>query len=241
MMDFKLWTDHRPRIEFYVRHGLVPRAPTDAQLKEAFKDVRDKVGALGQIKYYAKHPQMIFPSRQKRGALSQSITAIAKNGYKAPHKIAMEGSGKGELPTTPQPHFDRALQQLFLFSPARFAVQCAFNPWAPIPTSGLNTPTNFLISHIIQTTHPPPVLWDAQVLHPDPGALDELDRRLERALRGRGLLSRVDRALGCREGYFEYVRELIPRLRRFDYSPVPQALKPRYENLVDFLCYAAEL
>jgi hypothetical protein len=235
---FALRADHRPRIEFYVRQGLVPRAPTDAQLAKAFLAIRDKVGVLGQMKYYSKHPLMIFPTARKRAALRQPITEMARDGYEAPHQVAVDAVARD---AASKPALDRALERLFLFSPARFAAQCAFNPWAAIPSSGLNVPRGFLISHILHTTHPPPAIWDMQVLHGDEGGLDELAARLERALRGEGLRSRVDRALGCREGYFDYLREWIPRIQRFDYPEIPRGLSPIAENLVDYLRYAAQL
>jgi hypothetical protein len=235
---FALWAPHRPRIEYYVRHGLVSRVPSDEQLARAFVAIRDKVGVLGQVKYYAKHPLMIFPTARKRAALRQPITEMAKDGYEAPHQVSTQAVA---VDGPPKPALDRGLERLFLFSPARFVAQCAFNPWAAIPSSGLNVPRNFLISHILHTTHPPPAIWDMQCLQPDPGGLDELEARLLRALRGDGLRSRVDRALGCREGYFDYLREWIPRLRRFEYPEIPRGLKPIAENLVDYLNYAADL
>jgi len=42
-------------------------------------------------------------------------------------------------------------------------------------------------------------------------------------------------------GYYEHLREWIPRLRRFEYPEVPAGLNPIAENLVDHLRYAAEL
>jgi hypothetical protein len=237
-MPLALWTDHRPRIEFYVRQGLVAKAPSDEQLARAFDAIRDKVGVLGQIKYYSKHPLMIFPTARKRAALRQNIAEMARERYEAPHEVPVDAAAQaGERP----PLLDRSLERLFAFSPARFAAQCAFNPWAAIPSSGLNTPGNFLISHILHTTHPPPAIWDMQIVHADPGGLDELDARLERAMRSEGLRARIDRALGCREGYFDYLREWIPRVRRFEYPPIPRGLKPVAENLVEYLRYAAEL
>jgi hypothetical protein len=231
--------DHRPRVEYYVRAGLVPRSPTDEQLSRAFEAIRDSVGVLGQIHYYAKHPMMVLPTARKRAALRQPITEMARGGYyQAPHQVAADAVGPDEHPRR---RLDRAMERLFLFSPARFVVQCYFNPWAAVPSPGLNVPREFLICHILHTTHPAPAIWDVQVLAPDEGALEELDARLERALRGQGFRSRLDRALGCREGYYEYLREWIPRIRKFDYPPIPAGLKPIAENLVEYLRFAAEL
>ncbi len=61
-----LWVDHRPRVEFYVRHGLLDQSPTDTQLAKAFDEMKTQVGILGQLIYYAKNPRMIFPSAAKR-------------------------------------------------------------------------------------------------------------------------------------------------------------------------------
>jgi hypothetical protein len=227
---FKLWTDHRPRVEFYVRAGLVPRSPTDEQIKRAFVVIRDRVGMMGQLNYYAKHPMMLFPTARKRAALRQDIREIAQGGYKPPHMVSEEGADVEDS----RPLLDRSLERLFLFSPARLAAQCLFNPWAAIPSNGLNAPRPFLISHIIHTTHPPPVLWDLQILHPD-------EERLDRAMRGDGLRSRVDRALGCREGYFQHLRDWIPRIKKFEYPEIPAGLNPLGENLVEFLNHAATL
>jgi hypothetical protein len=230
--------DHRPRVEFYVRAGLVPRSPTDEQLGRAFEAIRESVGVLGQLNYYARHPMMLLPTARKRAALRQPISEMALDGYQAPHQVPEDAVAGDE---EARPLLDRGMQRLFLFSPARFVVQCWFNPWAAVPSPGLNVPREFLICHILHTTHPPPAIWDVQVLAPDEGALDELDARLESALRGQGFRSRLDRALGCREGYYEYLREWIPRIRKFEYPSIPVGLKPIAENLVDYLRFAAEL
>jgi hypothetical protein len=232
-----LWTDHRPRIEYYVKAGLIPRAPTLEQLTQAFESIRSGVGALGQIRYYAKHPLMMFPTERKRAAARRSMAERARETHLAPHRVAVPAV-RDEARA---PLVDRALERLFLFSPARFVTQLAFNPWTAVPASGLNVPLPFLISHILQTNHPPPAIWDMQIVQTEDGGLDELDRRLERAMRRDGVRARVDRALGCREGYYEHLREWIPRLRRFEYPPVPAGLNPIAENLVEHLRYAAEL
>lgn len=233
-----LWTDHRPRVDFYLRSGLIRDAPTDDQLERAFERIRNKVGLSGQIRYYAKHPLMIFPTAQKRAAIQRSMARIAEEGHRSPETVPIENAS----PSGPRsPAFDAFLERLFLFTPARFVTQCALNPWAIVPSSGLNTPTRFLIAHILHTNHPPPAIWDMQILHADEGGLDELERRLERTMRRKGLRARVDRSLGCREGYYEHLREWIPRLRRFEYPPIPANLQPIGENLVDYLRFAAEL
>jgi hypothetical protein len=232
-----LWVDHKPRIEFYVRAGLVPAVPTDDQLGRAFEKIRTRVGVSGQLRYYLKHPAMILPTARKRAATRLSIDAIARDGFEPPEMVLLDSVAA----TVPgQPLFDRSLERLFLFTPARFAVQALFNPWALVPSSGLNTPRRYLINHILHTNHPPPAIWDAQIVQADPGGLEELERELERAMRRASLRARVDRALGCREGYYEHLREWIPRLRRFEFPPIPRNLDPIGENIVDYLRYALE-
>lgn len=233
-----LWTDHRPRVEFYLRSGLIPKAPTDEQLARAFEEIRTKVGLSGQIRYYAKHPLMLLPTARKRAATRLSISRIEAEGFQSPETVAVDS-----VPTSgPRPPaFDAFLERLFLFTPARFVTQLALNPWAIVPSSGLNTPLTFLIAHILHTNHPPPAIWDMQIIHADEGGLEELDRRLVRTMRGSGLRARVDRSLGCREGYYEHLREWIPRVRRFEYPPLPTNLQPIGENLVDYLRFAADL
>lgn len=232
-----LWTDHRPRIEFYVRAGLVPKAPTDAQLKQAFLQIRHRVGVGGQLRYYAKHPAMILPTARKQAATRLSIQAIATSGFASPETVAIEAVSS---PGPARPAFERFLERLFLFAPARLAAQTLTNPWALVPSSGLNTPTRHLIAHVLHTNHPPPAIWDTQIVQSDEGGLDELERRLDEAMRGRRLRNRVERSLGCREGYYEHLREWIPRLRRFEFPPIPHGLDPIGENLVEYLRYAAE-
>lgn len=232
-----LWVDHRPRIEFYVRAGLVPAVPTDEQLARAFEKIRKGVGVSGQLRYYLKNPAMILPTARKRAATRLSIGAITRGGFESPETVSLDDVAA----TVPgQPPFDRFLERLFLFTPARFAVQTLFNPWAVIPASGLNTPVRYLINHILHTNHPPPAIWDAQIVQADAGGLDELEGQLDRAMRSANLRGRVDRALGCREGYYEHLRVWIPRLRRFEYPPIPRGLDPIGENLVDYLRYALE-
>ena len=119
-------------------------------------------------------------------------------------------------------------------------MQSLYNPWTLIPTSGLNIPARYLISHIVHSPHPTAV-WDVQVIHPDEGALDELERQIELAAAGRGPRARVFRAMAQRPGYYDYLRDLVPRVRRFDYPPTPPGFSPILENLVGFLNWAAEL
>lgn len=231
-----LWVDHRPRIAFYVRAGLVPEVPTDAQLKRAFETIRTGVGLSGQLRYYARHPLMMLPTARKRAATRHGIA----KGYLAPHQVtAADADADAGIPR--QPRLDRLLETTFLFPPARLAVQTLYNPWAVVASSGLNVPRRFLIAHILQTNHPPPAIWDMQILQADAGGLDELRIEIERAMRSRKLRARIDRSLGNREGYYEHLLEWMPRLQRFEFPPVPPALRAVAENVVDYLRHATAL
>jgi hypothetical protein len=41
--------------------------------------------------------------------------------------------------------------------------------------------------------------------------------------------------------YYDYLRDLVPQVRRFDYPPPQPGCSPVFENLVDFLNYAITL
>ena len=161
----------------------------------------------------------------------------------------MGGEDRGSVPITAelrkqrvdQASLDRFLSWLFLFAPARFTVKSLYNPWEMVPSAGLNTPTRCLIAHILQTPHPAPALWDLQAIHPDPGALDHLERRVDETLLGRTFSARLNRAMGNRPRQFEDLKELIPRVRKFDYPPQPEGTDKQFESLVEFLRYAGSL
>ena len=51
----------------------------------------------------------------------------------------------------------------------------------------------------------------------------------------------MNRAMASRPGYFDYLKDVIPKIRKFDYPPVPQGLNPITQDLVAFLNYAANL
>ena len=229
-----LWVDHRPRVEFYTHHGLVPQPPTDAQLAKAISEMQTKVGILGQLIYYAKNPKMIFPSTAKREFVDNPrVTGDSRPAEKISDAVHQQ--------RTAQPALDRFLFWLFLFAPARLAAKSVCNPWELIPAAGLNASTGCVISHILQTPHPSPALWDLQVIHPDEGGLDRLERRVDEALLGRSAAARINRALGSRPRQFEELKELIPRVRRFDYPPQADGTEEKFLSLVGFLRYASEL
>jgi hypothetical protein len=103
-----------------------------------------------------------------------------------------------------------------------------------MPTLGLNIPSKFMITDILQA--PPPVpLWDIQIVHADPGGLDELERQLEATLTGVGLRPRINRRMASRPVYFDYLKNVLSEIRQLDHLPVPQRLSPITQNLVGFL------
>ena len=228
-----LWVDHRPRIDFYVRQGLLDRAPSDAQLAVALDEMKTQVGILGQLLFYMKNPLLIFPSKAKRDFVDNPrADGDDRPGQAVSEEVLQQREEQAAL--------DRFLGWLFLFSPARFAAKSLCNPWELVPSAGLNTPTGCLIAHILQTPHPAPALWDLQVIHPDPGALDRLERRVDQALLGRALSARMNRAMGSRPRQFEELKELIPRVRSFDYPSQAEGVDERFETLLGFLRYAGE-
>ena len=228
-----LWVDHRPRIEFYVREGLLARAPSDVQIAAALDEMKTQAGVLGQLLFYMKNPRLIFPSKAKRGFVDNPRA----DGDDRPEQAVSEEILQQRAQ---QAALDRFLGWLFLFSPARFVAKSLCNPWELVPSAGLNTPTGCLIAHILQTPHPAPALWDLQVIHPDAGALDRLERRVDEALLGRAFSARVNRAMGSRPRQFEDLKEMIPRVRNFDYPPQAAGVDERFETLVGFLKYASE-
>jgi hypothetical protein len=231
------WVDHRPRIEYYVRQGLVRRMPSDAQLREVSRLNLYGAGVVERIRFYARHPLDLLPTAAKKRGFAQTNQEVLAQGTMAARSdVALQSHPLGRANDA---LLDRSLRSLFHWSPARFAVQCAFNPWNPIPTTGLNIPARYLISHVVHAPHPTAV-WDVQILHPDPGALDELERQIELADRARGLRWRIYRAMAQRPGYYDYLRDLVPRIRRFDYPPTPPGFSPILENLVNFLNHACE-
>jgi hypothetical protein len=228
--------DPLPRIEFYVKRGLVPRMPTPEELASAERDnTQTGAGVIQRLRWYARHPLDVFPTRRKRRRLRQSNAEAARSG------LARSAPSVEELRAEERardlPWLDRALRALFLWSPARFAVQCLYNPYYPLPGSGLEIPTRYLIEHVLHSPHPS-ALWDLQIIAADPGGLDALERRLEECGRSRSLRSRIYRALAQREGYYDYLRELCAQVRRFDYPPTRPHCRPEFENLVLWLNYA---
>jgi hypothetical protein len=235
----ELRADPWKRIQFYVDHGLVERLPTPDQLKVASRANRYGAGVVERLRYYARRPWEMLPTRRKADLFAMRNEDIVKEGY----AVALESGGASATPEPPTgldadlSMVDRTLKRAFLFSPLRFGVQCIYNPWNAIPSTGLEIPARFLISHVVHAHHPT-ALWDVQILHTDPGALDALEREIERAESGTGVTPRVYRALVHRPGYYDYLRDLIGHVREFDYPATPPGFNPVLENLVNFLNHA---
>ncbi len=215
----------------------MPRAPTEDQLRRASRRNLYGAGVVERLRYDARHPLDVLPTAAKRRELTQANEDVARRGMAAARSDA---SIIAPAPRADDAVLDRILRGLFRFSPTRLTVQCVFNPWTPIPTTGLNIPPRYLISHVVHSPHPS-ALWDIQILHPDPGALDELGRQIELADKSPGLRWRTYRAMAQRAGYYDYLRGLVERIRRFDYPPSPPGFDPILENLVKFLNHAAAL
>lgn len=234
--------DPLPRVQFYVDQGLVSALPTPEQLRRAGA-ANDQAGAgVGErIRYYLKHPLDLFPTANKKRRLRKPNSVIAQEGLGlvgTPDENKIYETQSATL--TDADAFDRFLRQVFLWSPPRFLVQCIYNPYNALKSDGLAIPSKYLISHILHAPHPS-ALWDVMLLHPDPGALDELAAELERARSSRRLRYRVYRAMAQREGYYDYLGGLIDRVRRFDYPPPTPGFVPRFENVVTYLNFSLTL
>jgi len=245
------------RIDFYVRNGLVPRRPTPEQLEEAGKLNQYGAGVVERIKNFVKNPMEMLPTQAKRKSMSFSNeeilagikTASREEAEAIRAKTAKRGRtnggasqvhGNGNNGGGQEPWLDRTLKTACMVSPVRFALMTCYNPWNAIPSTGLTTPTKYLVSHVVHAPHPT-ALWDVQIIHADAGGIDLLESEVRRAKQGRGLTPRIYRALAQRPGYYEYLEDLIPRVRRFDYPPTPSGFNPILENLVNFLNYAVRL
>ena len=230
------------RIKFYVKHGLVEKVPTYEQLEKLSKmNVYSGGGFTERILYYARHPLNLFPTKEKKQFLRRE-----KHRLQNSQVTESEHQGQAHDGSTPELPFDRVLRTTFQFSPARFVIQCYFNPygwvvpWNAIPGTGLTIPAKNLISHVVHAPHPT-ALWDVQIIHADEGGLDQLEREISLAATGRSLKPRIYRALTQDSSYYDYLRDLVPRVRRFDYPPPPPGFNPVFENFVSFLNHALTL
>lgn len=220
------------RIEFYVKAGLVPRVPSLYQLQQVSKSQYCASAIPERINWYIKHPLDIFPTPEKILALRRTNQAVAE-GSAATHSDGVKAVDTESVEACRLP-FDRMLRAAFVFAPIRLTGHLIYNPWFLVPGTGLDIPTRYMVAHLAHGPHPFP-LWDLQILHADEGGLDRLECELEIRSKGMDLKSRIYRALAQRDGYYDHLRELIPKIRNFDYPPVPCGFNPKYENLVLFL------
>lgn len=246
------------RIDFYVKNGLVPRRPTAEQFEQASKLNQYGAGVVERIKNFVKNPMEMLPTKAKRKSMSFSNEEIlagiktaseeeaeairARTTKRGPSNGAagkVHGNGSNGK-NGEEAWLDRTLKTACMVSPVRFALMTYYNPWNAIPSTGLTTPMKYLVSHVVHAPHPT-ALWDVQIIHADEGGIDLLESEVRRAQRGRGLTPRLYRALAQRPGYYEYLEDLIPRVRRFDYPPTPPGFNPILENLVNFLNHAVRL
>ncbi len=229
-------TDPLARIQFYVGQGLVARAPTADELARVEREnTQQGAGVMQRVRWYARHPLDLLPTARKRRRLRQSNQEAARFGLA--RRPETEAEREAERRAAELPRVDRALRAAFLWSPVRFVVQCFFNPYYALPGSGLSIPTRYLVEHVLHSPHPS-ALWDLQLIHADPGGLELLERRLAECATSRSPKARIYRALAQREGYYEYLRELIASVRSFDYPPTRPHCRPEFENLVTYLNYA---
>jgi hypothetical protein len=199
-------------------------------------------GPFERLRYYARQPLNLLPTTAKRSMAAQTNRSILAGEAPAvgqPTLPAESSTAAVSSAVESMSRLDRTLRLAFLFSPLRFGVQTAFNPWNPIPSTGLHIPTRFIIAHLLHTPHPTAV-WDVQLIQPDPGGLDEMERELD-LMEGPGVKPRLYRAMAGRPGYYDYLRDLTTKARRFDYPATPATLVPTFQNLVLFLNFASEL
>jgi hypothetical protein len=249
MVQFSV--DPWPRIEFYVRHGLVQKMPTAQQLKQVSKlNVYKGGGMTERLRYYARHPLDLFPTSAKIQALQRMRVRSAKDTAEA-EKVQRSETLLGhqscntQTPVLP-PFQDRVLKTACQFSPLRFVLACYFNPygwsvpWDPVTGTGLTMPLKPLISHVLHTPHEL-ALWDLQIIHPDEGGLDQLERELALAVKNQRLKYQFYRAMVQDLSYYDHLHDLILRVRRFDYPPPPPTYGAMTVNLVVFLNHALTL
>ena len=120
MLRDRFWVDHRSRIDFYVKNGLLGRAPSDGQLRRAFAEYGSGGGVLERISRYLRNPRLLFPSRAKGRVLEQSIAEIVEKGY-VPAAVLAKQPNRPARETAEDLPLDRFLHSLFLFAPVRFA------------------------------------------------------------------------------------------------------------------------
>jgi hypothetical protein len=233
--------DPWPRIEFYVRNGLVSSLPTPGQLEQASKRNMTGFAIAERAKYFFRHPEeLFFPTRRRKQALMRTPRA-EMDGMRKAEPQGPRGRRPLEQPTA---LVDRGLRSAYQLPAVRFLTACYFNPyiWPPNATAvtGLTIPLKNLISHVCHEPHYAP-LWDVQIIHADEGGLDQLEQEIERSSTDSRLKYRVYRAMTQSASYYDELRDLVPRVRRFEYPDPPPGYGLVTTNLVHFLNYATSL
>ena len=181
----RIGIDPTPRIEFYVRNGLLKTMPTAEQLRKVILQNAYASGLVERFKYYSGNSQDLFPTETKRQELRRvkfkAASTISKFKEPAMSEAVTPGTDTqhGEVGTARKPLSDRTLTYTFQFTPARFVVHCYYNPWHATTTSGLNVPLKYLIEHVVHAPAPS-ALWDVQLIHPDPRGPISSNVRLNR-------------------------------------------------------------
>jgi hypothetical protein len=212
--------------------------PTLRQLIAASQLNTSGFGVAERVGHFLRHPQDLFPTRKRKRDLLRVASAGMAETPRA--EVGAKPGGRAREPLL----VDKVLASAYQFAPLRFATACFFNPYFwpldPIDGTGLTIPRKNLISHILHTPHHT-ALWDAQIVHAEEGGLDELEREIEATVAGRGLKHHVYRAMTQSPSYYDYLRELIPRVRRFDYPAQPRDYGQLSSDLVYFLNHATTL
>jgi hypothetical protein len=237
------YADPWPRIEFYVRQGLVVNTPTPQQLREASRRNFEGFGIAERLSYYMRHPlEALFPTKRRKQVLLRTPIPEMVMGSRVALKDKVDDVPNLERPNAPL--LDQALTSIYQFPALRFVTSCFLNPYFwpvdAVAGTGLTIPLKYLISHVCHVPHYT-ALWDVQVIHADEGGLDQLEHEIEVAVTGRGPKARLYRAMTQSMSYYDYLRDLVPRVRRFDYPSPPPGYGLRSTDLVVFLNYAATL
>jgi hypothetical protein len=217
------------RVRYFVEQGLVERAPTPAQLAHAEAQVGMTAGPLQRLASYARRPLSALSSRGN-AEVAATRTERDLQGGVAEGMDAMPAPSAGQTP----------LEKVFLLPPVRFATNFAISPYYIRPGSGLDTPIEPLVHHLLSQPHTT-ATWDVQLLQASPGGMDRLRTLLAEFKAGHGVRWQLYRLLTQRPTYFAYLEQLIEECERFDYPVTPAGFQPQFENLVLYLRYAATL
>lgn len=214
------------RIRYFERVGQIDRLPTAEQLAHAERQVGMTAGPLQRLQDYAARPLTLLSSRANAKRAMDRTQSDLKAGMAMPAATLSEPK--------------RPLERALLFPPARFVANFLISPYYIRPGSGLDTPLEPLIHHLLSQPHTT-ALWDVQLAQATPGGLDTLRRMIAACRRRDTLRWKTYELLVQRPNYLDYLDELVDRCERFDYPETPQGFTPHFENLVLYLRYAAML